>query len=515
MTRELRPWPALFALCLGFFMILLDTTIVNVAIPSLISGLPATLNEVVWVNSVYLLTFAVPLLLAGRLGDRFGPRRLYIAGLVIFTLASLWCGLATSATELIIARAVQGLGAAALTPQSMAFISYLFPTNRGAAMGAWGSVAGAATVAGPVLGGLLVQTLGWEWIFFVNVPIGVVALVLVLLLVPDYQPRHSHRFDVPGIILSSLGLLALVFGIQNGEQYGWGTVVGPFTITEILIAGVVLLAVFLWWQVRNPNEPLLPLALFRDRTFSFGNLTNIMIGFAMAAMFIPLIIYLQSVLGMTPLQAGLFMGPMSLVSAALAPFAGRLSDRIDGKYIVIFGLLAYAMGIGSVTLIAEPQLNSWALVPGLLLCGVGIGTMFSPLSSTTISGLKPQLIGAGSGIYNMSRQVGNVLGSAAAGVLLQARLGATIPAAIAELPADQRGQLASMITTGEVPANLPEPLHQAAVAAFQAGFTEAAKETMLLPTVILVAGAAFATGMRRRDAILGKAPDQLRTARTD
>lgn len=441
-----KSWAALFALCFGFFMILLDTTIVQVAVPSLMTGLPATLNEVFWVNSVYLLTFAVPLLLTGRLGDRFGPRRLYLAGLVIFTAASLWCGLATDATDLIAARAVQGLGAAALTPQSMAFISYLFPTNRGAAMGAWGSVAGMATIAGPVLGGLLTQTLGWEWIFFVNVPVGVVAIALVLVLVPDWQPRHSHRFDVPGIVLSSLGLLALVFGIQNGELHD-GT-----TIAAILATGVVLIAIFLWWQRKNPNEPLLPLRLFGNRTFSFGSLTGFLIGAAMAAMFIPLVIYLQTVLGMTPLQAGLFMGPMSVVSAVLAPFAGRLSDRIEGKYIVIAGLMAYALGIGSVALIAQPGLDTWALVPGLLLCGVGIGTIFSPLSSTTISGLTPDLIGAGAGIYNMSRQVGNVLGSAAAGLLMQVA---------------------------------------------SADLVEAARITMLLPALVLLAAACTAGRMRK------------------
>ncbi|MCE7006005.1 DHA2 family efflux MFS transporter permease subunit [Kibdelosporangium philippinense] len=408
-----KSWAALFALCFGFFMILLDTTIVQVAVRSLMTGLPATLNEVFWVNSVYLLTFAVPLLLTGRLGDRFGPRRLYLIGLVIFTAASLWCGLADDAADLIAARAVQGLGAAALTPQSMAFISYLFPANRGAAMGAWGSVAGLATVAGPVLGGLLTEQFGWEWIFFVNVPIGIIAIALVLLLVPNWQPRHSHRFDVPGIVLSSVGLFALVFGIQNGELYS------RTTIAAIIATGAVLIGIFLWWQHKNPNEPLLPLRLFASRTFSFGSLTGVLIGFAMAAMFIPLIIYLQTVLGLTPFEAGLFMGPMSIVSAILAPFAGRLSDRIDGKNIIIVGLIAYAAGIGSVALIAQPGLNTWALVPGLLLCGVGIGTIFSPLSSTTISGLAPQLIGAGAGIYNMARQVGNVLGSAAAGLLMQ------------------------------------------------------------------------------------------------
>ena len=401
------------ALCVGFFMIMVDSTIVQVAVPSLMTGLPATLTEAFWVNSVYLLTFAVPLLLTGRLGDRFGPRRVYLAGLVVFTAASLGCGLADGPGGLIAARAVQGLGAAAMTPQSMAFISHLFPANRGAAMGVWGSVAGFATVSGPVLGGLLTQTLGWEWIFHVNVPVGLVAVGLVLAFVPDWQPRHSHHFDVPGIVLSSLGLFAVVLGIQNGDRFDRAT------LSAVLGTGVVLVVAFLVWQHRNTREPLLPLRLFRSRAFSFGSLTGVLVGFSMAAMFIPLILYLQTTLDMSPLQAGLFMGPMSVVSAVLAPFAGRLSDRVDGRRIVIGGVVTYAVGIGSVAVLTQPGLDAWALVPGLLLCGVGIGTIFSPLSSTTIAGLEPRLIGAGTGIYTMSRQVGSVLGSAGAGLLMQ------------------------------------------------------------------------------------------------
>jgi EmrB/QacA subfamily drug resistance transporter len=395
MAGVTRPWAALSALCLGFFMILLDGSIVNVAIPAMITGLHASLNEIFWVNSVYLLTFAVPLLLTGRLGDRFGPRRLYLIGLTIFTLASLWCGLADSAAMLIAARAVQGLGAAALTPQSMAFISHLFPKNRGTAMGMWAAVAGAATVAGPLIGGVLVQSAGWEWIFFVNVPVGVIAFALVLAWVPDWQPRHSHRFDVLGIALSSLGLLALVFGLQNGQQYEWGEVFGGITVTEIIAAGVILLGAFVFWQARNKNEPLLPLTLFSSRTFSFGNLTNLSIGFALTAMFVPFVIFMQSVRGLSPLEAGLFSAPVSVVSGVTGPFAGRLSDRISGKYIVMFGMAVYAAGMGSLALVATPDVDLLVLVPGLVLCGLGIGCIFSPLASTSISGLQPRLMGAG------------------------------------------------------------------------------------------------------------------------
>jgi EmrB/QacA subfamily drug resistance transporter len=504
MTAQRNPWAALSALCLGFFMILLDSSIVNTAIPAMITGLHASLNEIFWVNSVYLLTFAVPLLLTGRLGDRFGPRRLYVFGLVVFTAASLWCGLADSATTLIIARAVQGLGAAALTPQSMAYITYLFPKNRGAAMGMWAAVAGVATMAGPVVGGLLVQTAGWEWIFFVNVPIGVIALVLVFALVPNWVPGHSHRFDVPGIVLSSLGLLALVFGLQNGQQYHWGEVVWGITITEIIAAGVVLLVAFVVWQARNRNEPLLPLNLFADRTFSFGNLTNLSIGFAMTAMFVPFVIFMQTVRGLSPLEAGLVSAPISVVAGVVGPFAGRLSDRFSGKYIVMFGLACYAVGLASMLLVAMPDVSLWAFAPGLVLNGLGIGCIFSPLSNTSVSGLRPRLMGAGSGIFNMSRQLGNLLGSAAAAVLLQARLATAMPEAVtaqaANLPAGVRGDfLAAMANSADgIPNGLAEPVRQAASTAFQDGFTTAMRETLLLPVGVLVLGVVFASMMRRR-----------------
>ncbi|MDX8142828.1 MFS transporter [Lentzea sp. BCCO 10_0061] len=203
-------------------MTLLDTTIVNVALQSMITDLNASLNDVIWVVSAYLLAFAVPLLLTGRLGDRYGPKRLYGIGLTLFLLASLACGLATSADALITARVFQGLGAAAMTPQTMAFITHLFPpARRGAALGMWGSVAGLATVSGPLLGGVLVTHLGWEWIFFVNLPIGVVALALLFVWVPDLRPNRAPRFDVLGVVLCCLGLGLLVFGIQNGEHYQW------------------------------------------------------------------------------------------------------------------------------------------------------------------------------------------------------------------------------------------------------------------------------------------------------
>jgi EmrB/QacA subfamily drug resistance transporter len=465
MARQANPWAALSALCLGFFMILLDTTIVSIAIPSMVRGLHTDLNSVVWVLSVYLLTYAVPMLFTSRLGDRFGPKRIFLAGLVVFTLASLWCGLSGSVEMLIAARAVQGLGAALMTPQTLAFITHLFPpAKRGPAMGLWGGVAGLATIAGPLLGGVLVDGLGWEWIFFVNVPVGVVAIVLTIFLVPDWQPKQSHSFDVPGILLSAAGLFCLVFGIQNGQQYSWGNVFGPVNVFEIIGAGLVLLAVFLVWQRFNTREPLLPLRIFNNRNFSAGTVTAAAIGFAITGMFVPLVIYIQEVLHMTPAMAGVLTAPMSLLSGIIAPFVGRVSDRVNAKYLVMFGFVALAAGLGIAALQARASTDPWALVPALLVCGLGTGFVFAPMSNVAMSSVDRTLAGAASGIFNTARQVGGVLGAAAIGVLLQARITASM--------ATEHGN--------------------ASVA-----LTDAARQTLILPIVVLLLGAIAALAMKR------------------
>ncbi|SDN84893.1 MFS transporter [Lentzea jiangxiensis] len=416
----------MYALCIGFFMTLLDTTIVNVALQSMITDLGASLNDVIWVVSAYLLAFAVPLLLTGRLGDRYGPKRLYGVGLVLFILASLACGLSTSVEALIASRVLQGLGAAAMTPQTMAFITHLFPPDkRGAALGTWGSVAGFATVSGPLLGGVLVTHLGWEWIFFVNLPIGVLAVVLLVLWVPDLKPRRAPKFDVLGVVLCCLGLGLLVFGVQNGEHYGWGRVAGPLTIAEIIAAGVLFLAAFVLWQAsaRNP-EPLMPLRIFRNRNFSLGNVANIAIGISVTGVFVPLALFLQTVPKLSPLMTGLVTAPASLMSGVVAHFAGRLSNRADAKYLPITGFALMALGTGAMTFLLGdgPQ---WVLLPSMVALGIGMGLVFSPLTNISTRTLDRSLLGAGAGVYNTSRQFGNVLGSATTAAVLQIVLAAT------------------------------------------------------------------------------------------
>ncbi|WP_293222957.1 MFS transporter, partial [Mycolicibacterium sp.] len=294
-----NPWNALWAMLVGFFMILVDSTIVAVANPSIMTDLNiSSYDSVIWVTSAYLLAYAVPLLLAGRLGDRFGPKNLYIAGLVVFTAASLWCGLSSSIGMLITARVVQGIGAALLTPQTLSTITRIFPAERrGVALSAWGATAGVATLIGPLAGGVLVDHLGWAWIFFVNVPIGIIGLALAVWLIPDL-PTHPHRFDVIGVVLSGFGLFGIVFGLQEGQTYHWQ----PW-IWAVIAGGGAFLAAFVYWQAVNPNEPLIPLEMFRDRDFSLANIGIAVIAFATTAMILPLMFYAQTVGGLTPTRA--------------------------------------------------------------------------------------------------------------------------------------------------------------------------------------------------------------------
>ena len=439
------PWPALAALCIGFFMILVDTTIVSVATPAIIADLDAPVNSVVWVTSAYLLAYAVPVLITGRLGDRFGPRRLYVVGLVVFTLASLWCGLTTSIEGLIVARVFQGLGAAMMTPQTMAIITRIFPReNRGRAMSLWGATAGVATLVGPVLGGVLVDSLGWEWIFFVNVPVGLVALVLAMRLVPRLE-TSTHRFDWLGVALSGTGMLLLVFGIQEGNQYDWSEVAGPITVWRLIIAGLVLLAVFVLWQARR-REPLMPLGLFGDRNFSLANLGIATVSFAFTAMGFPLMLWAQVVRGYSPTEAGLVFVPMALVSIALAPLVGRLSDRVHPRILTMSGFVALMSAMLLLSWFMTPDGPLWRILLALAVLGAGSSFLWAPLSTTANRNLPMRLAGAGAGVYNANRQVGAVLGSAAIAVLIDARLAANglgsagaEPSAAGQLPARLAG----------------------------------------------------------------------------
>ncbi len=429
-----NPWPALWALVIGFFMILVDTTIVSVANPAIKADLdPATANldNIVWVTSAYLLAYAVPLLVTGRLGDRFGPKRIYLIGLTVFTLASLACGLSSTLVALVAWRAVQGLGAALVTPQTMAVITRTFPPDRrGAAMGLWGATAGVAMLVGPLAGGLLVDSLGWEWIFFINVPIGIIGFVLACVLVPSL-PTHRHRFDILGVILSALALFFIVFGLQEGEAYDWGVIWGPVSVWGLIVAGVVLLGVFVWTQALTKNEPLVPLRLFRDRNFSIANLAIAAVGFTVTSMSLPLMFFLQLARGLDPTQAALLLVPMAVLSGVLAPFAGRLLDRVDPRFLLVPGILCVSLSLWWYAALLNTDTPILLFLGPSALMGLGNAGMWGPLATTATRFLPPRDAGAGAGIYNTTRTVGSVIGSAAIAAFMQARLEANLPGAAA------------------------------------------------------------------------------------
>jgi EmrB/QacA subfamily drug resistance transporter len=496
----------LSVLCLGFFMILLDTTIVNIAIPDMIDRLHASLDQILWVVNAYILVYAVLLITAGRLGDLFGPKRLFLIGMAIFTLASAACGFATTPGQLIAARVAQGLGGALLTPQTLSVLTMIFPpAKRGAAFGIWGAVAGVATVAGPTLGGFIVTHWGWSWIFFVNVPIGVVALVLAAVIMPDITLNQRHRLDLIGTALVTAGLFLVTFGLIEGQPHDWGDVWGPVTIPEVIAAGVVVLVLFVIQQyLQRAGEPLIPFTIFRNRNFSVMNFVVAAIGFGMLGLFLPLVIFLQSVLGLSALQAGLTIAPMSLISMFLAPVAGRMSDRIGGKYILLVGLTLFAGGMGIVIASTHPDMSRWDLLPGLLVAGVGISMTFAPLQTVAMHDIEPQMAGAASGLINTTRQLGAVIGSAAVGALLQNQLAVKLADAAREHASQLPPQVVARFTHAsgtnlEVGAGqngvdlggaqIPPAVAKAIADTFHQGFTDAMRVSLILPIAVLAVAA--------------------------
>jgi EmrB/QacA subfamily drug resistance transporter len=512
MTETRNPWPILLVTVLGFFMIMLDTTIVYVATPSILSNLHASLDQILWVFNGYLLTYAVLLITAGRMGDLFGPRQMFALGLVIFTAASALCGLSQDATQLIAARVIQGVGGAMLAPQTLAILVSIFPPERrGAAFGVNGAVIGVSTVAGPTLGGLIVTNWDWRWIFYLNVPVGIIALIGTFLIIPDIRNGRRHRFDIVGVLLASVSLFAIVFGLIEGQRYDWGAINGWLTIPMVIGAGVVLFGVFIVWE-RLQTEPLVPLSIFRDRNFSIMNWVGAAVALAMQGVFIPLTIYTQSVLGMTPLVSGLTFAPMSIASGILAPFVGRLADRIGGKYLLIGGLVLFGTGVSITTLLATTTSTIWTFIPPMVLTGIGMGMIFAPMITMAMRDVKPAMAGASSGVLNTTRQLGSAVGAAAVGAVLQNRLAVAFHdqavAASTQLPAAFRGQFVNgfsqaaksgfQVGRGQsggvrLPQGLPAQalarIEQLVHQVFVNGFINAMRPTVALAVVVLAVAA--------------------------
>src|SRR5882672_2903075 len=516
-----NPWLVLVVLTTGFFMIMLDTTIVNVAIPAMSAGLNTTLDQILWVLNSYILVYAVLLITAGRLGDLYGQRTLFAIGLAIFTVASALCGFAQDANQLIVARILQGVGGALLTPQTLAILTSLFPPDRrGAAFGIWAGVAGLATLAGPTLGGAIVTYIDWRWIFFVNVPIGVAALVATFAIIPDLRPGRRHGWDILSVILATGGLFGMIFGLIEGERFNWGEI-GSYVITipEVIAAGAVLLVLFVIWERYQP-EPLVPLSLFEERNFAVANWMAAAIAFGMMSLFLPIVIYLQSVRDFSALTAGLTLAPMSLTSMVVAPFAGRLADRIGGKYILMTGIFVFAIGFGTLTYVAGPD-STWInfLVPAIV-AGAGMGMTFAPMTTVAMRNVSPRMAGAASGVLNTTRQVGAAVGSAIVGALLQNQLATALHnqavAHAGEVPAAFRERFIAIFSSAssngfqigpnQTGASLPSGLPPAVAAqlstvahdVFVSGYIDAMKSTLVVPVLFLAFTALTTLLIKRR-----------------
>ncbi|MCM8748145.1 MFS transporter [Thermomicrobiaceae bacterium CFH 74404] len=519
-----NPWAVLAVLCLGLFMALLDTTIVNIAIPAIGAGLDASLDEIVWIVNAYVLVYAALLITAGRLGDIAGPKRLFLAGMALFTLASALCGLARDPVQLIAARSLQGVGGALMSPQPMAIITRLFPPERrGAAFAIPGILGGLAVAAGPILGGALVDTFGWPAIFLVNVPVGAISLALVTLVVPDLRPGQRHRLDLFGVLLATAGLLALTFGLIEGERYRWGTIVSVIAIPHVIGLGILVLALFLLVQYRRQDgEPLLPFELFRHRNYALTTGIAAAMGFAMLGLFLPFTIYLQSVLGLDAFDAGLTVLPQALVMTVVAGPAGSLADRLGGKHILLAGLTLFASGMAYLDMMARASTARWDLLPALLLMGTGLGCVWAPLFSIAMRQIEPRVAGTAAGVIETIQEIGGVIAGAVVGALLQHRLATALREQAlrrsGELPGELREQFLDAVAGAasgglHVEAGLSAPgvpfpaeIQQLAVEVFRHSFVDAMHLALLLPIVVVLLAAGSCLAIRQEKPLVETEP---------
>jgi EmrB/QacA subfamily drug resistance transporter len=413
-TPENKKWWTLAAVSVGLFMIMLDNTVVNVALPSMRSSLHMTLSELEWVVAGYALTFAAFMLTGGKLADYVGRRLIFMVGLAVFTGASLACGLAPNGGFLIGARVVQGLGGALMNPATLSIITATFPPReRGKAIGIWAGVSGMALAIGPLVGGLLTEHVNWNWIFFINVPVGLVGLFAIPLFIDESRDTsHEQRLDVPGLATSGIGLFSLTYAFIEANNYGWtsGRILGAFAVAA------VMLVVFLLLEARQ-RAPMLELALFRNRTFSGANGAMLFVGLAMFGTFFYVSLYMQNVLRYSPVETGASFLPMTLLIILIAPRAGALTDKIGSRWLVGFG-----MTLLSVMLFYYSHLGAnetfWKILPGLLIGGVGMGLTMTPTTAAAMSAVAVDKAGVGSAVLNSARQVGGSLGIAVMGAIV-------------------------------------------------------------------------------------------------
>jgi EmrB/QacA subfamily drug resistance transporter len=405
-----RPWWTLAAMCFALFMIMLDNTIVYVALPSIQRSLHTTAETLQWTIDAYVLTFAVLILLGGKLGDRFGRKRMFLVGLVIFTLASAACAQATTDTQLIVFRTIQGTGSALINPLSLSILVAAFPRKQlPTAIGIWAGISGLGLSAGPLLGGFLVERISWSAVFWVNVPIGAIAAVVCLWAVAESRDSRRRHLDLVGSALATGALLALIVAVIDTSSAAWTS---PRTI-GLLVAGAVLAACFLTWEHRSA-DPMIPLRFFLRRAFSTASAVALLVGFSFIGVLYLVVLYLQNVKGYSPLEAGVRTLPMSLVQAFTSANAGRIDRALGARTKMSVGMLLVAVGLFGLAQL-EVATSYTAIWPFLVALGVGIGLVMPAVSATGMAAVDADQSGIASGVINASRQVGGAFGVAVLG----------------------------------------------------------------------------------------------------
>ncbi len=462
MNEDNRRWWALGAMCFALFMIMLDNTAVNVALPSIQRSLRASTSSLEWTVNAYTLSFAVLLVTGGRLGDLFGRRKIFLAGVVVFAGSSAAIGFSTTDTWLVAWRAVQGVGSAMMMPATLSIITNAFPpAERGKAIGTWAGVSAMALAIGPVVGGLLVESVSWQSIFFLNLPVAVGAVLVALFAVRESRDETvAQRIDLPGVATLTIGLAALVLALVEGNNWHWSS------SREIILLAVALVGLTAFGFVEHrQSSPMVDFGFFRSRTFLGANIVAFIVSFAMLAMFFFMALYMQNVLHFSPLQAGVRFLPSTLMIVALAPFAGRLADRVGPRPLITFGLLAV-----SGALLWQSQLTATSgygtLLPGFMLMGIGMAFVMSPMSMAAMNAVAQAKAGVASGILSMNRMVGGTFGVAVLGAMVATLGRSKLDELLPSVPASARSQLADGLGSGAAPHSMSLQILEAGRSAF-------------------------------------------------
>jgi EmrB/QacA subfamily drug resistance transporter len=419
---ENRKWWTLGAVSFGLFMIMLDNTIVNVALPSIQRDLNIGISELEWVFNGYALTFGVLMLTGGKLADLLGRRRIFITGLIIFTIASLFCGLAASAGMLIGARVLQGVGSALMNPATLSIITATFPPRqRGMAIGIWAGVSAMALAIGPLVGGLITEHWSWNWIFFINVPIGVIAIIVARLVIDESRDTSAEqRLDLPGLLSSAIALFALTYGLIEANTYGWTSprILGLFAVAAIGFVVFVLLEL-------HQRAPMLDLKLFKNGTFAGANSVMLLVGLAMFGVFFYNSLFIQNIVGYSAVQTGASFLPMTVLIILVAPVAGKLSDRVGSRWLMGAGMILLSISLLLFSRL-DASSNFWDILPGLLVGGFGMAIVMTPTTAAAMGSVPIDKAGVGSAVLNSMRQVGGSLGIAVMGAIVAASVSAPL-----------------------------------------------------------------------------------------